>query len=127
MVRIRRRLSWLICGWLAVQLAGAVAAPLAFRCQDAQAAGDLPACCKALAPGQTCPMHHHQHEHDRTCKMRSVCGRADAALVTLTGGLGILPPPTIRVTAFVPGESIAWSDAVAPLCDPRPDSPPPRG
>src|SRR5262245_48325358 len=85
MRRIRRRLSWLIAGWLICQTASLTAAPIG----TALGLG-TDACCAGLGPGQTCPMHHSR-AGDRTCKMRSACPRADFALVSLAGGVGVLP------------------------------------
>jgi hypothetical protein len=125
MALVRRRLSWLICGWLACQLAGYVAAPLALCCED-PSTSVLPDCCQAAAPGQTCPMHHNADQDDRTCKMRNACARGDSALLTLSGGLGVMPTPTGDVIDFTLGDPLtAWS-ASATLRTVRPESPPPR-
>jgi hypothetical protein len=122
---VRRRLSWIICGWLACQLAGLAVAPFALCCDNAHALDATPACCRGLPPGQKCPMHH-TGEGDRTCKMRSACGGSNAALLTLSGGIGMIPAATSAVTAFDPGERIAaLSVSALPRAD-RPDAPPPR-
>jgi len=47
---------------------------------------------------------HHTREGVRTCKMRDACGRADAALVALAGGFGVLPPATAVVNTFDLGD-----------------------
>ncbi len=86
---------------------------------------DQDPCCEGVGPGQTCPMHQSR-DGDRTCKMRSACPRADFALVTLLGSLGILPDPTDLVTAFDRGGAISSSTGFAPLRTDRPDAPPPR-
>jgi hypothetical protein len=118
---IRRRLSWLIAGWLVCQIASATGAPV-----FAALGLDEDACCRGLAPGQTCPMHHHSRENDRTCKMRSACPRGETAILALAGGVGILPDATDVVTAFVLGEPVA-SPRPAPVTrTTRPESPPPR-
>jgi len=125
MALVRRRLSWLICGWLAFQLASYVAAPFALCCED-PAASVLPECCEAAAPGQTCPMHHNVDTGDRTCKMRNACARADSALLTLSGGLGVMPTPTNDVIAFTAGERLTALRSPAVVRTDRPESPPPR-
>jgi hypothetical protein len=122
---IRRRLSWMIGAWLCCQVAGFAAAPFALCCPDVDAPDQTPACCRALGPGQTCPMHHGGHG-DTTCKMRSACGRPDAALLTLAGGIGILPSATTSVTAFDPGAILTPITASAVLRSQPPESPPPR-
>jgi hypothetical protein len=125
MVRVRRRLSWVVCLWLACQLAGVVAAPVAFCCRGVQTAVDEDPCCPGLLPGQVCPMHHRR-EGERTCKMRDACGRADAGLVALAGVVGLLPDPTVSVSAFLIGGSLPAAAPSAIARAYRPESPPPR-
>jgi hypothetical protein len=122
---VRRRLSWMIRIWLACQIAGFAIVPTALCCARPDAADAIPACCRGVGPGQTCPMHHHDDD-DATCKMRSVCGPSDAALILLSGGLGVLPRPTISVTGFGPGRILLPIRSVAILRSDRPESPPPR-
>jgi len=124
MTRVRRRLSWVVCVWLACQLAGAVAAPLAFCCR-AVPVDDDEVCCPGLLPGQICPMHH-KREGDRTCKMRDACGRADAGLVALAGVVGLLPDPTEAVNAFAFSGAVRAAVPSAIARAYRPESPPPR-
>ena len=121
---VRSRLSWIVFGWLMCQTAGLVAAPFALCCQESSDAG-LPECCQGLAPGQTCPMHHARHD-DAICKMRNACVRADSALVSLAGGIGVLPAATIGVNAFAPSDRISTLTASALLRAARPEPPPPR-
>jgi hypothetical protein len=122
---VRRRLSWIIRIWLLCQAAGLAAAPLGLCCGHPSAAEQTPSCCRGLAPGKTCPMHHGDDD-DRTCKMRSACSGSDAALLTLAGGVGVLPTATSSVTAFVPGDVVTAVGASALLRADRPESPPPR-
>ena len=124
MFAVRRRVSWVVCLWLACQVAGIVAAPLAFCCQSAVAA-DAEQCCPGLLPGQICPMHH-KSQSDRTCKMRDACGRADAGLVSLAGVVGLLPRATPVVIAFDLGDTVASPAPSAISRAYRPESPPPR-
>src|SRR5262249_57898234 len=111
---VRQRLSWVVCLWLACQVAGVVAAPLAFCCQSVPMSDD-DVCCPGLQPGQMCPMHH-KREGDRTCKMRDACGRADAGLVALAGGVGPVPDPAAAARPFA---------AAGPLPPALPPSRPP--
>jgi hypothetical protein len=111
--------------WLLCQVAGLAAAPFSLCCSQLASADQTPACCRGLAPGQTCPMHHGD-KSDSTCKMRSACSRSDAALLTLTGGLGVLPASTMGVIAFDPGVVIAAVTVSTALRADRPDPPPPR-
>jgi hypothetical protein len=121
---VRRRLSWIAIAWLVGQMAGMAAAPFAFCCEQ-QSFDGLPECCQGVGPGQTCPMHHTRRD-DTTCKMRNACVRGDSALISLGGGLGVVPPPTIGVIAFVPGERALALIASAIQRAAPPDSPPPR-
>jgi hypothetical protein len=126
MSRVRRRVSWMACFWLTCQLAGIVAAPLAFCCRGVEAVdSDDDVCCPGLLPGQICPMHH-KVEGKPTCKMRDACGRADAALVSLAGIVGLLPSMTVAVSTFVAGDRFAALVPSAISRAYRPDSPPPR-
>jgi len=125
MVVVRGRLSWVVCVWLACQVAGVVAAPIAFCCQGVAMAHDDEKCCPGLLPGQICPMHHTR-EGSRTCKMRDACGRADAGLVSLAGVVGLLPTPTAVVSAFDPGAALNGAAPSAIARAYRPESPPPR-
>jgi len=70
-------------------------------------------------------MHGTRHD-DTTCKMRNACVRGDSALISLGGGLGVVPPSTIRVSVFAPGEATAALVASAIDRTAPPDSPPPR-
>jgi hypothetical protein len=126
MLSVRRRLSWLVCAWLTCQIATVVAAPITFCCKAVPVADDDEECCPGVAPGQLCPMHHKTATGKNDCKMRSTCGPADAMLVALAGGIGVLPRATAVVNAFVPGDVVAPSAPVALARSSRPESPPPR-
>jgi len=123
---VRRYLSWLICAALACQLAGVVAAPITFCCQNVATAGDdEEKCCPGLLPGQVCPMHH-TIEGGRTCKMRNSCAQTDAALLALAGAIGLVPPVTSVVSAFDLSDVPRASQPAAVVHASRPESPPPR-
>jgi hypothetical protein len=108
-----------------VQIAGYVAAPFALCCEDPSAIA-LPDCCKLVAPGQTCPMHHKENSDESTCKMRNACARADSALVSLSGGVGVMPTLTSDVIAFTAGDSLSGLTESGLIRAARPDAPPPR-
>ena len=122
---VRRYLPWLICACLACQIAGVVAAPITFCCQNVATAGDEQKCCPGLLPGQVCPMHHTR-EGERTCKMRNSCAQADAALIALAGGLSIVAPATSVVITFDLGDVLRASQPAVVTHSARPESPPPR-
>jgi hypothetical protein len=125
MVCVRRHLSWLICAWLACQIAGIAAAPVTFCCKDITSSHDEADCCPGLAPGQLCPMHHTV-AGKRECKMRNACGPSDAALMALAGGIGVPPPATPVVSAFDLRETVHDRTAAVIPGTARPESPPPR-
>jgi len=125
MLALRRRLFWFVCFCLALQIAGVAAAPLAFCCTRVVTADDEEKCCPGLLPGQVCPMHHTR-EGVRTCKMRDACGRADASLVALAGGVGVLPLATFAVSSFDLGDAVRAVLPSAIVRAYRPESPPPR-
>ena len=124
MFAVRRRLSWVVLLWLAGQVAGIAAAPVALCCQRV-ATEDDDICCPGLKPGQMCPMHHAR-EDKGTCKMRNACGRADAGLVSLAGIVGLLPAPPAAVSAFEVCDHVNTIVPSALTRAYRPESPPPR-
>ena len=130
MVFVRRRLSWMIYAWLTCQIAGIAAAPITFCCKDVPTSANEDECCEGLMPGQYCPMHHKQAEQaadEAACKLRNACPPADAALVALAGGVGLLPPSTSIVSPFDLGDAPAALAPTAIARTDRPEAPPPRG
>lgn len=109
--------------WLLCQVV-AVASPLALSCD--RFGLDPVSCCDNLEPGQTCPMHHPANG-DRTCRMASVCGHHDAALLTILP-VGTLP----QASPTLDGATVS-TDPIDPFAPSalsraeRPDAPPPRG
>src|SRR5919108_862268 len=97
----RRLFRHIAAGWLVCQLAGLIAAPLALCCDDEAHAAppSTKACCKAVKPGQTCPMHHTQSD-GTTCRMRTACGRSAVAFIALATGAGVLPRPAEPIIAL---------------------------
>jgi|tagenome__1003787_1003787.scaffolds.fasta_scaffold20330100_2 hypothetical protein len=127
MPAVRHRLPWIAALWLVCQIAGVAAAPLAFCCQRTVVVDDED-CCPGLAPGQMCPMHHVRkgERKEPACKMRDACGRTDAALVSLSGVVGLLPQATADVSHFAVGAFVAAVTPSAISRAYRPESPPPR-
>ena len=125
MLVARRHLSWVICFWLASQIAGVAAAPLAFCCARVVTADDEEKCCPGLLPGQVCPMHHTT-EGKPECVMLSTCGHTDAALVSLAGGIGLLPHFSTTLFALQSLDTVSAMTPSAIARSERPDSPPPR-
>lgn len=129
MQRIRKPLSWLVAGWLVFQLATLVAAPIVLGGSGAVHAASDDANCTCppgTAPGLTCPMHSSPYGDAPACRIRSTSGPSDAALLSLVGGLGVLPPsrsvpyvaPVARAVAIPTVALIGRSEL--------PESPPPR-
>jgi hypothetical protein len=123
MFGIRRHIGWLASVWLICQCA-AFAAPAAVCCMDrapSQSHATHSCCMTGTAP---CPMHRPTAE--RACAMNGPCQAADAALLSLAGGLGVLPPVTpfpldAQLVAAAPMTSQPLVDRT--IC---PTSPPPR-
>jgi hypothetical protein len=129
---IRHRLQALALVWLCSQAAALAAAPIVFACASVSEP-DLHECCKNLAPGQQCPMHHKPHDEpdqDRSnepgaCFMRSACAPTEAALLALAGTLGI--PSTTALPLFRSGAlpaGVAASRTIVRVEPPT--SPPPK-
>jgi hypothetical protein len=132
---LRSRLPALVLAWLACQFAALASAPVVFACTDVTVASELHECCKNLAPGQTCPMHHTPHDEENTgdatderggCVMRSTCDAdADVAVLALAGTLGIAGS-TQHAVSFHLLSVIQTADPLTPLSLHLPDAPPPR-
>jgi hypothetical protein len=121
---VRARLPWIVGAWLLCQSAAFASAPLAlWRSPAASAADDD--CCPGVAPGQVCPMHHAK-EGARTCAMRSACAPSDAALVALSGGIGVPSRAPVAIADTLAVRSIQASDVITSSRASRPESPPPR-
>jgi hypothetical protein len=116
----------LACAWMCCELASVVAGPLAVYFGPAEVvASSEDACCPGVAPGQVCPMHHTR-EGAKHCVMRSTCASSTAALLTLVGGVGLLPSvaPSAAVLAV---SGAAPRVASTPIVRTElPESPPPR-
>ena len=132
MLGFRRHLSWAICGWLASQIVGIVAAPaLVWQLTASQVDQ---ACDCPLGPGQACPMHQggtHDGKHDSkqdtpTCKLRNAFPASDAAMFSQSGAFGILPRPMVALTVFHPGVLVHARTPVAIAHAYLPEAPPPR-
>jgi hypothetical protein len=131
MPSFRRRLSWILAGWLVCQFAGLVA-PVALAA--AGVVEDL-CTCPGTQDGATCPMHHDKgtptdqtpiKDQASRCVVRSAAGPTDVALWSLSSGGGVLPQAV----------DVAVVDSVLGLVTPLtvtsssrpalPDAPPPR-
>src|SRR5262245_56812898 len=124
MCALRRHVVGIASAWLVCQLAGVAAAPVALW-RIAAAHTDQECDCP-LDAGAACPMHHKAQDEDRTCKLRSAFGNSERALLTLTGGCGVLPAATVHVSVFHPGVPVSCG-TVGPIAIPLvPDAPPPR-
>jgi hypothetical protein len=124
----RARLSGLAAGWLLCHLAIFVAAPVAIG-GAGLAAMEGECDCQDGAPGASCPMHRSPASGDSPAAngaMRSACAPADAALLSLGLGLGILPSPSlVQVEHDVQVVFVPLATSLDRL--ELPDSPPPRG
>jgi hypothetical protein len=110
--------------WLLCQAAGLASAPLALWRAPAEA-GIVDECCPGVAPGQVCPMHHAK-EGGRTCVMRNACSQSNAALLVLSGGIGVPPRATAAVAVAIDVESVSLTESTTFARTSRPESPPPR-
>lgn len=94
---IRRRLSWVLSGWLVLQLAGMIA-PVALAASGHPIDEELCTCPAGMEQGATCPMHHGPKANDAagssSCSIRSTQSAVDAALLSLMGCAGLLPAST---------------------------------
>ena len=126
---IRARLAAYAIALLVCQGSALVAAPGALcRGVASAAVEDVDECCQHLAPGQTCPMHHKSPDSSerRGPSWTCVCSPSGAALVSLLGFAGSLPPPVQVMFPPARVEVIAPSSSSTEDRSQPPSSPPPR-
>src|SRR5688500_4433409 len=90
---MRRHLYRLAVVWLFCQAAALVAAPAALGRSHFSTLGAIEECeCPGTEAGQACPMHSGGNRTtpvpESDCRLQSPCTPSDAALLSLTGGLG---------------------------------------
>jgi hypothetical protein len=124
MQRVRRRLPWIVGAWLLCQAAAVASAPLALW-RTAPTISVEDDCCPGVAPGQMCPMHHTK-EGTRKCVVRGACDTSHAALLALSGGLGLPSLATSPIVRPPSADRIALSRPTTIVRAARPESPPPR-
>jgi hypothetical protein len=135
---LRSRVPYVAALGLLVQLTGIAVSPLALCCMTKAPAATTPSddheCCKALGPGQVCPLHQQskpsaQHQGGAEpaksdCAIKSGCKMPDLALLSMLAAGVVSPKVSLIVeltSAPVHGQSF---ELVAR--DFVPDPPPPR-
>ena len=122
---LRKRTAWIAAAWLTCH-ALALTAPLA--AVVIAAAEDL-CTCPGGTPGAVCPMHHRVMTPDAKPagpQVRNGCAQPDTALLSLTGGLGVLPVSAVQSSLALLPATVA-SVAIASIQHVAiPDAPPPR-
>lgn len=134
MTTLRKRLSWFAAFWICCQTAGFVAAPVVFGVTAHASAAvpvDAECDCPGTLPGQACPMHGAKKGHEQTredenaCRLRNTCETSDAALLTLTGTIGVLPVSSSVNVDLAPAPAAQL--ALNPIARAKlPEAPPPR-
>jgi hypothetical protein len=120
----RRRLPWIVSAWLLCQAAAVASAPMAlWRTGPTIAVEDD--CCPGVAPGQVCPMHHTK-EGQRKCVMHGACASSTAALIALSGGIGLLAHVSVADAPYAAAGAILISESSTLSRLAPPESPPPR-
>jgi hypothetical protein len=121
MFRGRRLTSFVAVGWLVCQLV-ALAVPLAPISSDDQCA------CPGGTLGTMCPMHHHANPASANpsgTTVKNACSASATPLLSLAGGLGVLPQPApIDIDRVQTAVGLFISTPVDRTS--VPDSPPPR-
>jgi hypothetical protein len=125
---IRLRLVAFAVAVLACQGAALSAAPVALCRGALSLPGDLDECCKRLAPGQVCPMHHTTHgaPKDRGPAWACICSPSDAVLASIAGVGGTLPAPVLLSYASAVVVAVTTSSSSTLERQQPPTSPPPR-
>ncbi len=121
---VRRRLSWIVSGWLCVQLSLLAGTPLSLFADAPQAADALACTCVHTGTAE-CPMHHPA-KRKPACECRNATDPDAANIVSLLGPIAVLAatpsqlaPPAITTSPVRP--ITQFIDFVSP-----PDGPPPR-
>ena len=124
MATLRRRLAWIVCGWMCCQLSLLTATPVSLFAHMPQAADAITCTCIHTGNAE-CPMHHPAKKKSG-CECRSGTDPDAANLVSLLGPIAVLAasprqlaPPAISKSSIRPNTQ--FIDFVAP-----PDGPPPR-
>jgi hypothetical protein len=123
---MRRHLSWVLCTWLVLQLAG-VLSPVVLAATSVVGSEEL-CTCPDTEPGATCPMHHDSttnHQDDSTCRIQNTRSGPAISLLSLESGMGLLP--STATLSFVLTVGSVDSMPATPLTrTDLPDAPPPR-
>ena len=124
---LRRRLSWLLTGWLVFQIAGVIM-PVALA---AAGHGHDELVCTCPAGGhESCPMHHNsdrpRSEQTPTCVLQNAAVPVDLALLALASGGGILPQSVVLDTGLGPVTGLFAPSLPVTSRTELPTSPPPR-
>jgi len=96
---LRRRLTWIACGWLCCQLSILTAAPLTLL-SDMPHAADAVACTCAHAGAAECPMHHSKPKK-QGCECRSTTDPDAGAVLSMLGPIAVL---AVAPSASLPTE-----------------------
>jgi hypothetical protein len=124
---LRRRLSWIACGWLCCQLAALTLAPVSLVAASSHAADSLTCTCVHGhdGPDAYCPMHHPAKSKSG-CECRSTTDPDAPTIVSLIGPIAVLadaslsvtPPPITKLPTYPITQFVGFVAA--------PDGPPPR-
>jgi hypothetical protein len=125
---LRRRLSWMLAGWLVFQIAG-VLVPVALAASG-HGHDETVCTCPAGGHSTSCPMHHDsdqsRSEKPPQCVLQNAAAAVDVALLSLSTGGGILPQAMALDTGVGLVTSIITPSSVVTSRVELPASPPPR-
>lgn len=125
MVRLRSRIAWIAAAWLVCQ-SFALAVPIA--ASVIAETTDICTCPGGVA-GAQCPMHHHGlgmgTEKPPAPAVRNACAQPDATLLSLAGGIGVLPQPA-DISADSTTSPVELITSTPLHRSEIPDAPPPR-
>lgn len=124
MLRIRCRLSWLVCGWLVCQL-GVLTFASAALYAETPGGSAIGVCTCSHGDGRDCPMHH-QTPKSKSGSCRSANDAGSAGVVSLLGPLAVLPRPKTVGEPVVTSDSSRQRPTFSSQLFPIPDAPPPR-
>jgi hypothetical protein len=125
MGRLRRHITWIVCGWLCCQLAVLTAAPLSLSANAEHAADSMSCTCVHTGNAQ-CPMHHPARPKP-ACECRNTSDPDAATIVSLLGPIAVLSDTAVQLTALPITQLPDYSVSRFTHFLTAPDGPPPRG
>jgi len=123
-IALRRRLSWIACGWLCCQLSLLTAAPASLFAHPLRAADAITCTCVHTGSAE-CPMHRPKSQKPG-CECRNTTDPDAASLTSLIGPIAVMTSAPLHVTPASTTKLSDYSITRFVSFVASPDGPPPR-